>query len=126
MLLELHDRSGAEALVRQARTLLASFPEGAGAQQDRLARLERRLTGAARAATPGVALTERERTVLCLLAGTLSLREIGQELHLPTNTIKTHTRAVYRKLGVSGRDEAVARGRELGTFLMCRNVAPVR
>jgi LuxR family maltose regulon positive regulatory protein len=47
VLLELDDRSSAEALVGQARTLLASFPEGAGAQQDRLARLERRLTGAA-------------------------------------------------------------------------------
>jgi LuxR family maltose regulon positive regulatory protein len=104
-------RATCEALVGQARTLLASFPEGAGAQQDRLARLERRLAGAAQAAMPGKALTEREQEVLRLLQGTLSLQEIGQELHLSVNTIKTHTRAVCRKLSVSGRDEAVARGR---------------
>jgi LuxR family maltose regulon positive regulatory protein len=118
VLLQLDDRSGAEALVGQARTLLASFPEGAEAQQDRLVRLERRLTGAAQAATAGETLTEREQQVLWLLQGTFSLREIGQELHLSTNTIKTHNRAVYRKLGVSGRDDAVARGRELGIIFL--------
>ena len=46
-----------------------------------------------------------------MFQGTLSLREIGQELHLSRNTIKTHTRAIYRKLGVRTRDAAVARGR---------------
>ncbi len=68
VLLQLDDRSGAEALVGQARTLLASFPEGAEAQQDRLARLERRLTGAAQAATAGETLTEREQQVLSVAA----------------------------------------------------------
>ncbi len=34
------------------------------------------------------------------------------------NTIKTHNHAVYRKLGVSGRDDAVARGRELGIIFL--------
>ncbi len=59
-------------------------------------------------------LTEREVAVLRLLQGTLSLREIGQELHLSANTIKTHAQAIYRKLGVSTRHDAVARGREVG------------
>ena len=59
-------------------------------------------------------LTAREATVLRLLRGSLSLREIGLELHLSTNTIKTHTGAIYRKLGVSRRQEAVARGRAIG------------
>jgi LuxR family transcriptional regulator, maltose regulon positive regulatory protein len=54
--------------------------------------------------------------VLRLLRGTLSLREIGQELDLSPNTVKTHTRAVYRKLGVSTRQEATARADEIGVL----------
>ena len=57
---------------------------------------------------------QREATVLRLLRGTLSLREIGQELHLSPNTIKTHTRVIYRKLGVSSRGQAVEQGRRAG------------
>jgi LuxR family transcriptional regulator, maltose regulon positive regulatory protein len=52
--------------------------------------------------------------VLHLLAGTLSLREIGQEMQVSANTIKTHTQAIYRKLGVSGRFDAVEAARLLG------------
>jgi len=52
--------------------------------------------------------------VLRLLQGTLSLRDIGRELYLSPNTIKTHTRALYRKLGVSDRQDAVVKARELG------------
>jgi LuxR family maltose regulon positive regulatory protein len=52
--------------------------------------------------------------VLRLLAGPLSLREIGDALYVSLNTVKTHARAVYRKLGVTSREEAVARARELG------------
>jgi LuxR family transcriptional regulator, maltose regulon positive regulatory protein len=52
--------------------------------------------------------------VLRMLQGALSLRDIGRELYLSPNTIKTHTRTLYRKLGVSDRQGAVARGRELG------------
>ena len=52
--------------------------------------------------------------MLRLLAGSLSLREIGQELYVSANTIKTHTQAIYRKLGVSTRHDAVARARQLG------------
>ena len=59
-------------------------------------------------------LTEREMAVLRLLEGTLSLREIGQELYLSANTIKTHTRPIYRKLGVSTRHDAITKGRETG------------
>ena len=44
---------------------------------------------------------------LRLLATDLSLPEIARELYLSTNTVKTHTRSIYRKLGVSSRGEAV-------------------
>jgi ATP/maltotriose-dependent transcriptional regulator MalT len=59
-------------------------------------------------------LTEREETVLRYLSGTLSLREIGEALYVSQNTVKTHTRAIYRKLGTSSRQGAIRRGRELG------------
>jgi LuxR family transcriptional regulator, maltose regulon positive regulatory protein len=52
--------------------------------------------------------------VLRLLRGSLSLREIGLELYVSPNTIKTHTQAIYRKLGVSTRHDAVAQGRQAG------------
>jgi LuxR family maltose regulon positive regulatory protein len=51
--------------------------------------------------------TDREVTVLRLLGGSLSMREIAQELGLSPNTVKTHTRAIYRKLGVSTRHDAI-------------------
>ena len=59
-------------------------------------------------------LSERELAVLRLLSSRLSLREIGNELYVSLNTIKTHTRNVYFKLRVSSRQQAVVRARELG------------
>jgi ATP/maltotriose-dependent transcriptional regulator MalT len=59
-------------------------------------------------------LTQQEQAVLRLLATGLSLREIGRELYVSLNTVKSHTRAIYRKLDVSNRDDAVHRGRQLG------------
>jgi DNA-binding CsgD family transcriptional regulator len=58
-------------------------------------------------------LTQSEEAVLRRLTTTLSLREISQELHVSRNTVKTHTQAVYRKLRVSNRHDAVQRAREL-------------
>ena len=53
-------------------------------------------------------LTARERDVLLLLQGSLSVREIGSALYLSPNTVKTHIQALYRKLGAHSREEAVA------------------
>jgi LuxR family maltose regulon positive regulatory protein len=58
-------------------------------------------------------LTERERAVLRMLNGPLSEREIGRELYLSHNTIHSHTKSIYRKLGASSRREAVKRARTL-------------
>lgn len=63
---------------------------------------------------PDSELTDRELAVLRLMAGPLSLREIGTELFVSVNTVKTHTRSIYRKLGAGSRTEAVARAREAG------------
>jgi len=114
VLLDVGDREGATALLDEAKDLLASLPDGAEAQLERLRRIRRRLSPRARDVLPEARLTEREEAVLRLLRGTPSIREIGHELHLSENTIKTHTRAIYRKLGVTGRREAIEQGRELG------------
>lgn len=52
-------------------------------------------------------LTNAEQRVLRLLDSDLTLREIGRELYLSLNTVRTHTHAIYRKLGVTSRAEAV-------------------
>ena len=55
-------------------------------------------------------LTVRERTVLRYLGSTLSPPEIAAELSISLNTLKTHQRNIYRKLGAAGRYDAVHRG----------------
>ena len=115
LLLDIGDRPGAAALFGEARNILTSLPDGAEAQLTRLERLEQRVaTRQSRTIPPAASLTTREVVVLRLLRGTLSLGEIGRELQLSQNTIKTHTQAIYRKLSVSTRHGAVAKGHEIG------------
>jgi two-component system response regulator DesR len=67
------------------------------------------------AAEPPVSeLSERERDVLRGIASGATNREIGAQLHLSPHTIKEHTSAVYRKLAVRNRTEAVRRAQRLG------------
>jgi LuxR family maltose regulon positive regulatory protein len=58
-------------------------------------------------------LSDAELSVLRLLRSELSQREIGTELFISVNTVKTHARNIYRKLGVATRDEAVQRAKQL-------------
>ncbi len=59
-------------------------------------------------------LTERERAVLRYLPSRLTNPEIARECFLSVNTVKTHVKGIYSKLGVSSRSEAVDRARGLG------------
>jgi DNA-binding CsgD family transcriptional regulator len=52
-------------------------------------------------------LTARETEVLRLLASGGAYAEIGRELHIELNTVRTHIRSIYEKLGVINRAEAV-------------------
>jgi LuxR family maltose regulon positive regulatory protein len=52
--------------------------------------------------------------VLRMLATRLSGPEIAQELFVSVNTLKTHTRRIYDKLGVHRRYDAVERAQVLG------------
>jgi len=64
----------------------------------------------------GPSLTGSELAVLRLLPGYLTNQEIAEALFLSVNTVKTHLRSAYRKLGVTSRRAAVARGRRLGVL----------
>jgi LuxR family maltose regulon positive regulatory protein len=56
---------------------------------------------------PAAPLSERERAVLALLPSLLSAGEIADELTVSVNTVKSHIRSIYSKLGVSTRRDAV-------------------
>ena len=64
--------------------------------------------------TGALGLTERERDVLEQMASGSTNPEIGAALHLSPHTVKEHTSALYRKLGVRNRTEAVQRAQRLG------------
>ena len=66
------------------------------------------------AAFAQIALTGREREVLERVAGGATNREIATSLHLSPHTVKEHTSALYRKLDVRNRAEAVQRAQRLG------------
>lgn len=117
LLRELGDRRAARELVFEARDLLSSAPDPGTLVPRLVARAEGglRLVLHTSGARPVVtdALTAREQAVLRLLPSGLSAREIGSELGVSRDTIKTHTKSIYRKLGASSRRAAVARAREL-------------
>jgi DNA-binding CsgD family transcriptional regulator len=60
------------------------------------------------------ALTHGETRVLHYLPTNLSAREIADELYLSVNTVKTHQRHLYQKLGARSRTQAVEQARALG------------
>ena len=104
----LTDYAEKRALVREARTMIDGL-RGRGRITDLVASAERRL--ALRSPHVGQVnaepLSDRELEVLRLLRSDLSLREIAQELYVSHNTIKSFTRSIYRKLGVTSRSGAL-------------------
>jgi LuxR family transcriptional regulator, maltose regulon positive regulatory protein len=62
----------------------------------------------------GPTLTNAELRILRLLPSHMSFREIGERLHVSSNTVKTQALAVYRKLDVTCRSDAVQRGLDAG------------
>jgi len=62
----------------------------------------------------GSTLSAAELRLLPYLQTHLSLKEIGDRQFVSRNTVSTQVASIYRKLGASGRSEAVGRARELG------------
>jgi LuxR family transcriptional regulator, maltose regulon positive regulatory protein len=108
------DASEAEEALESARLELQALPD-AGVLAAVLAEKEHRLNGRPRReGFLGDDLSESELRVLRLLADGRSLRDVARELFLSLNTVKTHRRTIYRKLGVRSREEAIERAGELG------------
>ena len=109
-------RRGQEAAERrrEARAVIESCADP-GILARRLRQVERPSgpSGEPGAEARGQMLSNAELAVLRLLRSELSQREISGELQLSFNTIKTHARNIYRKLGVATRAEAVDRARRL-------------
>jgi LuxR family maltose regulon positive regulatory protein len=110
----LRDRNGAAALLGEAQAILALRPS-LGVLAERIAELEQEIEAMPEATDGGGSgLTPAELRLLPLLSTHLSFREIGEQLFVSRNTIKTQAISVYRKLGVSSRSDAIARAVELG------------
>ncbi len=113
--LDIGDASAARVHIAAARRALEVFGD-AGIFEEQLRRASNRLSEVQPDVGAGVSsesLSARELQILALLESDLSLREIGDELYVSRNTAKTHVANVYRKLGVTSRTAAVARGHEL-------------
>jgi LuxR family maltose regulon positive regulatory protein len=66
-------------------------------------------------------LSERELEVLRLLASDLDGPDIARALTVSLNTVRTHTKSIYAKLGVNSRRAAVRRAGELGLLSLSRD-----
>jgi LuxR family maltose regulon positive regulatory protein len=108
------DRMRTRLLLEEVNDLLAACPDPAGLRRRADVLAAELRGGPDRSDQDGGKLSQRERVVLRLLAGDLPEREIGRELYLSFNTIHSHTKAIYRKLGVSSRKDALGRARVLG------------
>jgi LuxR family maltose regulon positive regulatory protein len=113
MALELDDVAAAESLLAAARRGLMRHPD-AGELPHMLASAERAQEaaqgGSRRLVEP---LTQAELRVLELAPTCLSIEEIGRTLCVSKNTVKTHLKAIYAKLTVASRSDAVERARTL-------------
>jgi LuxR family transcriptional regulator, maltose regulon positive regulatory protein len=103
----------ARARLRAAREIIAACADP-GVLTELVTRTERVLAARTGAAGPAPGrrarpLSGREQEILRWLSSDLSLREIARQLFVSYDTMKTHTRHIYRKLGVSTREQAVSR-----------------
>jgi LuxR family maltose regulon positive regulatory protein len=106
--LALDDAAGARVVLREARDVLQLRPN-LGVLSEQAEQLRRRL-GLLRGGTEGASsLSTAELRLLPLLSTHLSFPQIGERLQLSRHTVKSHAMSIYRKLGVSSRNEAVRR-----------------
>jgi LuxR family transcriptional regulator, maltose regulon positive regulatory protein len=106
---DLGDSAEAVRCLDQADAIVYRLP-GPGALPARSRELRRQLSVPAHRTTEyGEELSERELAVLRLAAQGLSQREIADQLFISYNTVKSHLKTTYRKLGATSREDAVRR-----------------
>jgi LuxR family maltose regulon positive regulatory protein len=103
------------ALAADLRRLVAARPTD-GYSHGLLAAITDRPRVAPAASALVEPLSAREAVVLRYLQTSLSNREVALELHMSVNTLKTHLKSIYRKLGVGSRSAAVAAARQQRIF----------
>lgn len=96
----------------QAQRLLDDVPDPGVAPERLLAHAIDRIDDDVTTAV--TTLTEREVDVLRQLVADRSRGEVARRLRISPNTVKTHLRSAFRKLGVESRAEAIARAQEMG------------
>ncbi|MDI2130371.1 LuxR family transcriptional regulator [Yinghuangia seranimata] len=103
------EHQDARARLAEADTRLARCPSPLGLT-DLRNEVAAGLTGgtAAEPSPADAGLSAREVTILRYLRSGLTLPEIAADLYISVNTVKTHARHVYRKLGVANRTELAA------------------
>ena len=112
--LALGDTAGARTLMREVEELFRRRP-GLGTLVGEAEELRAQLAKRRGADALGASsLTAAELRLLPLLSTHLSFAELGAELFVSPNTVKTHAVSIYRKLGATSRGQAVTRARELG------------
>jgi LuxR family maltose regulon positive regulatory protein len=109
----LDDTSAAHILISETRPFASAVSDATwlNEQLDDVRRQVRQTSGSSGHAST---LTTAELRVLQYLPSHLSFEQISQRLFVSRNTVKTQAIAVYRKLNVSSRSDAVERARELG------------
>ena len=111
--LALDDVAGARMIMREVDDILRRRP-AMGALVDEAEELRAQVEANAEGGVAGArSLTAAELRVLPLLATHLTYAEIGTELFVSKNTVRTQVSSIFRKLDVASRSEAVARSRQL-------------
>ena len=111
--LVLQDTAGAREVLRQAREILQKRPD-LGVLPNEVDELESKLSTMRTGKVGGSTLTAAELRLVPLLPTHLTYPQIGVRLHLSRNTVKSQAISIFQKLGVSSRDEAIERLREIG------------
>jgi LuxR family maltose regulon positive regulatory protein len=110
----LSNQTTAHHLVREIEDILVHRP-ALGALIDQVADFRTMMSSSRQSGrSGGPPLTTAELRLLPYLQTHLTMREIGDRLYLSRNTVSTEVGAVYRKLGVSTRSEAVQQATEMG------------
>ena len=111
--LALADAPGARTLLGEIRDVLARRPR-MGALADEVSTIQRQVDTMRGEVIGASTLTTAELRLLPLLTTHLSFREIGTQLFVSHNTVKTQAISIYRKLDASSRSEAIERAVQVG------------
>ena len=122
--LSLRETDVVRTLLAEIADLLGEWPQF-GLLADEADALERGLRTAPAPDRRAAGLTPAELRLLPLLATHLSFREIGEQLYVSRNTIKTQAISVYRKLGVTSRSDAITSAAQLGLVKLAPPAATV-